>query len=770
MSRPNIEALQKLLREAERRVQDERASREEADAARVVAERRVQDERASREEADAARVAAERRVQDERASREEAERRLNNTTLVEYLRLCHQHLFLNITIQADKSLTSTGGITKPDGKTHPRHLAPWDKFLPQQKNVLTRLYSAYPPEHGQRVFESEHSVESQGKRIKTQPLGYEADLHDVQRQAVEIPASFILNHLCAVDPVIAQFKLGGHVTFEHQPHALSDESEEVVRRSGQRTSGPSTPAARIRGSKFPATDQVCVYVEGQGKNRSRRLAFLIERKPPHKMPLALLQAGLRQMELRPDVIDRPTIPSPEDEDAHLRYHSDRLVAAAVTQIYSYMIECGVQYGYITTGQAFVFLHVPLDDPATILYHLVDPSADVASQRDQFPQEDWSHRTALAQILAFSLLALESKSETNRWRESLIAQLSPWEVDYDAILREIPPSTRKAASTSSYRPSTYRLEDRSPIKLRSMNGAGCRSPEASIHDDAESPGSDSDFNDPDTPTRDPGADRTRRAPQPTSSTGANSTASDSRRQHRRREFCTHDCLRGLTRADFLDPKCPNVPAHRGHDGRHRIDRTSFLRLLHRQLKRTLDNHFEPMGMEGARGVLFRVTLASYGYTLVAKGTVEAFVDDIRHEAVVYDHLRALQGVSLPVCLGSIDFSHPYYYDKGVRIMHILLLSWAGRRIDDPVSIMDNPRMKSKIAQAFKGLRDAGIQHNDESSRNILWDDRVRRIMVIDFERAGIVRESPPLLLSPSSGNKRRREPLEADGLGIRVKPT
>lgn len=33
--------------------------------------------------------------------------------------------------------------------------------------------------------------------------------------------------------------------------------------------------------------------------------------------------------------------------------------------------------------------------------------------------------------------------------------------------------------------------------------------------------------------------------------------------------------------------------------------------------------EPLGKQGSRGALFRLTLKSYGFTFVAKGTVRAF---------------------------------------------------------------------------------------------------------------------------------------------------
>ena len=97
------------------------------------------------------------------------------------------------------------------------------------------------------------------------------------------------------------------------------------------------------------------------------------------------------------------------------------------------------------------------------------------------------------------------------------------------------------------------------------------------------------------------------------------------------------------------------------------------LLGEQLRRGRGDSCQPLGMQGARGALFKVTLTSYSYTMVGKGTVQVFIKDLRHEAEVYQRLMIIQGVHIPVFLGSIDLDEPYYYDAGIRIMHLILLS-------------------------------------------------------------------------------------------------
>jgi hypothetical protein len=93
---------------------------------------------------------------------------------------------------------------------------------------------------------------------------------------------------------------------------------------------------------------------------------------------------------------------------------------------------------------------------------------------------------------------------------------------------------------------------------------------------------------------------------------------------------------------------------------------------RQLAENPDNGCEPLGKQGARGALFRLTLESYGYTFVAKGTVTAFKAKLKHEGLVYRHSDEVQGELIPVYLGNISLVRPYFLDVRVRIVHMLLM--------------------------------------------------------------------------------------------------
>jgi hypothetical protein len=90
-----------------------------------------------------------------------------------------------------------------------------------------------------------------------------------------------------------------------------------------------------------------------------------------------------------------------------------------------------------------------------------------------------------------------------------------------------------------------------------------------------------------------------------------------------------------------------------DSCHPVDHTASICLLRKQLGRTLDDGVVSLGRQDARGVLFQVTLLAYGDTFVNKATTSKFVRELEHEAKVYERLRPLPGVCVPVFLGAVD---------------------------------------------------------------------------------------------------------------------
>ena len=64
----------------------------------------------------------------------------------------------------------------------------------------------------------------------------------------------------------------------------------------------------------------------------------------------------------------------------LGFTARALAAAVVTQLFSYMIGKGIQYGYVCTGYAFVFLRIPRS-PATVYFSVCVPNLDVMDDEE-----------------------------------------------------------------------------------------------------------------------------------------------------------------------------------------------------------------------------------------------------------------------------------------------------------------------------------------------------------------------------------------------------
>ncbi|EXA28898.1 hypothetical protein FOVG_19529 [Fusarium oxysporum f. sp. pisi HDV247] len=477
------------------------------------------------------------------------------------------------------------------------------------------------------------------------------------------------------------------------------------------------------------------------------MVYVSEYKPPHKLTAPHLRLGLRAMDIHKEVVNRRTIPTSVDPDARFQYHAEKLTASAITQTYHYMIESGLEYGLLTTGEAIVFLKVDWNEPETLYYHLAEPGPEVSAHPNNL-----HICTAVGQYLAFTLMALGSPGERREIRQEerlkAMRNLKTWAEDFESTLRSIPENERSASSAYSpgHEPTTYKDVDRSPAlpRKRTRRTAVCQIGEGSLtKDDRQEPSDDESApRPPDTPTP----------------TGRNARQGTRRSQRlalrprggggeQGRQYCTQKCLLGMAKGGFLDPKCPNVALHCKSCApartRHPVNHEEWLRLLWKQLKQSLDDGIRPLGEGGARGVLFQVTLLAHGYTFASKGTVRAFIKDLEHEAAVYERLKPIQGVHVPVFLGAVDLrsmNKTYYYDHRVYVVHMSFLSWGGCSIDRAQRIGDMDRsLEDEAIRSLRAMHREGVVHKDVRLANMLFNPETSGVMVIDFERA--------LLLNP-----------------------
>ena len=473
-------------------------------------------------------------------------------------------------------------------------------------------------------------------------------------------------------------------------------------------------------------------------DNKRVAAFVIEYKAPHKIPLGFIYEGLIDMDVDEVVQHR------ENESSRDRFR--RLMAAVITQAYSYMIQIGVEYGCVCTGEATIFLRVP-HDPTIVCYFLSVAKGDVGDTTSWTQDSDGPNRlhlTAIGQMLAFTLQAMKSPPRSQKWREDAIAQLKSWEVLFDELLDEIP---LEEAPSSEYRPprdsSFLRM---SPVRLR-PRPARARSPEH-MNTQGRSDSSDEEP-DMDTPSRQPPESHHTAHTQPAR---GSASSRDSRRTRQAGQYCTQKCLLGLLKGGPLDQSCPNVEKH-GSD-RHRIRAPTFLKRIRQQLSKDLDSNCEPIGIHGACGVPFRVRLASHGYTVVAKATPIWFTKRLEQEAAIYKRLGPIQGTYVPVCLGSIDTEKPYRYDGIAELERMMFLSYGGKRLD---KLLDNLTGKDKLLiaeqldKSTKAIHSLGVLHTDLELRNMLWDEDRQQLTVIDFERAQV--RQPRRILGDISANQK-----------------
>ncbi|EKV07271.1 hypothetical protein PDIG_73460 [Penicillium digitatum PHI26] len=297
-------------------------------------------------------------------------------------------------------------------------------------------------------------LERYGKDVREKMLSSELDLGYFERLTIESRVAEVIKQLFASSQLRQVFRLHGDVAFENHANTLTDESkivanmgslslaQEQPRRSGRlaakqsrmsRLPLPAQPAAKhqgpaLRKASRPRADQFCVYNKGP---EEKVPALIVEYKVPHKLTLAHIKAGIFDMDLE-QVVRYQEMEKPE-------YTCGRVVAAVITQAFSYMINGGLEYGYVYTGEAFIFLRVPHDDPSTVYYYLSVPREDVGDTTGWTgnPSDDNRlHLTALGQGLAFTLRALQTPQRGIQWKNWVASKLDTWEMIYDDLWGEI----------------------------------------------------------------------------------------------------------------------------------------------------------------------------------------------------------------------------------------------------------------------------------------------------------------------------------------------
>lgn len=83
----------------------------------------------------------------------------------------------------------------------------------------------------------------------------------------------------------------------------------------------------------------------------------------------------------------------------------------------------------------------------------------------------------------------------------------------------------------------------------------------------------------------------------------------------------------------------------------------------------------------------------------------------------------------------------------------LMACAGEPIDGE----HYSHWQTQIQQSVSEVYNAGVEHLDVRSENLLWSEETKRVMLIDFGRVKVHRKRRNLVLSDVSPNFKRRKP-------------
>ncbi|PYH76427.1 hypothetical protein BO82DRAFT_296304 [Aspergillus uvarum CBS 121591] len=730
---------------------DEERKKADEERKKADEERKKADE--ERKKADEERKKADEERRQEKILREQAETRNRQTTFEEFIQHCHN--LLSKPLKAgDPAQSTTGKIPAPTGKYCPLRLEPWTECAVKQQEIYNLVCHYLKPlgKDAPRLFAPVIELEGLGHRFARRLLSSEKDLESYERFAIEDHVHDIISALCEIPSAREEFGLGDGVWFDNHANAL-DESSPYEANSEERPARP---------------DQFCIHrVDGD----TRTLLTTVEYKPPHKLSNENLRAGLRPMNFYHEIVESETLPI--DGPEKLRYNAARLAGSAIVQEYHVMIQEGLEYSYLTTGLGIVLLRVP-DDCSTLYYYLCEPNLDVESGIE-------GPRTAIERVLCLCLMSFRSTCRDQTWRNAARAQLPIWETSFSHTRSQIPPGelrqkppgseytspecTSSEMASSEYQPSSPFESPASLGRRPSTRSTRCAPAGDSRREDSSEPDDDST----------PAAQRKRGfsqiassppTPRPTPTTPENPPQrhAGQSRSHSH-EFCTQRCLLGLQRGDVLDPYCPNVKLHRAalKTDRHPIGAPELVSLVKQQLDENLDEYCTPFGQCGSYGAPFKVTCAAYGYTVVGKGTTSRLWHEVSQEAEVYHILQSIQGSAVPVFLGLIDLAKIYFLHGAGEIRHMLLMSWGGKSLRHEDI---DTKMQRHISRSERSILSLGVVHDDLRPENILWNENLKRVLIIDFHRCHLNHQL--LQPKPTSSRKRRLKRMHGGRDELRIK--
>ncbi|CAK7228839.1 hypothetical protein SCUCBS95973_007016 [Sporothrix curviconia] len=710
--RREIEELRRLLNEKEKENDELRRQKEEERRQKEEERRQKEEERRQKEEERRQKDEERRQKEEERRQKEELQQLQNPTALLTYLSLVDEHLFRSLAVESDPNKTSAPGTTDVSGRCYPQRFVPWTDFDTLHASLFEQLETTLGSDE---VFPSRNAMQALGE--DSSPLmSDEMDLRPFLRSAVEKPAASIVTQYLAKTrhATLSRFK------FRNSSYGMD------LRGLGADVAEATGDGGRPKKKRIPSPVKTIGKPDrwGFATHRSGQEidthVLVGEYKAAHKLRATKLEAVLAQSpatnffaaaaredeQTNQDDLEAAAATTTTTNTQTTTRNGRIFVARVLCQAYHYMISSGLEYGYVASGEALVFLRVPENDANTLYYFwraFASPARGAVSRPASVPTRP-PQNTAAAYLASLALLGLQSSKRPKAWIDERESDLP-------------------------------RKRGRSP--------------------DANAEGGDDVEDETDI----------------TDATG-----------HPLLPFCTQACLLGLARRQPLDDACPNVHLHRaarqdgllqgtqqpGHEDRHPLTADQLRERLEKQA--AADDTVRIRSLEAARlygrcGVLVRVTVAGFGYTMVAKGVMPEYEHVLAHELAIYSQLAGVQGVQgrlVPVCLGIVEL--PDTFDPGpghTFLSQMLLLSFAGVDLSHLAAIPYNIDAQHELDRTTRELQMLGLYNEDVRTHNCAWNAEAQRVMHFDFDQAEFIGAKVPAEASPAAVSPAAtRSPLQA----------
>ena len=770
------EQLGQLIQDAEQKAQDEQNIYQEA-------KQTAEDERKFRQEAD-------QKYQDNLRIIQDAEQKENTRRLSwrEALSLWHT-VHANPWIRFQHEVIQASAFTKPTGRRHPEYLRHWSDFHHLHKLAFKQVSNELDQPEA-KAFESRDYYQTDSRLFMERCTQWNrAELVAYEEARIE---NLVIKAWDQMGNDMIRFKMPSDHPLDNISNRrshLSEDSEATIR-----------PIRTTPPVKNPY-DKVC-YTTTPDQAASRDL-FVIQYKAADKLPLDVVKNGLHDMKLE-KIIQR--IKFAPDQGRRQDEIAEEAIAAVLTQIFDFMVDKGLSYGYAKGGNAFIFLFTHPDNPKTLHYEkvIIEPAPITSTD-----PEETLRLTAVGLIAAFVQMALGSQPWSNTLRSKALKELPIWRVNESKTLENPTPTPNRSRNESgksvvSYdspafkKPNSTTFLHYSPAatwvkaKARQVQ-AGCQKDDSVLsRNDNSSRGQGQSHLE----IAKPGFIQSVSKPGWDTTTEAKGNKGSSNYQYQEtaaadilqrcgglqadttrpdRPYCTQACLLGLIRGHVLDKKCPNIQAHRKsardygrntrymsrrlRNKRHALDQPTLARLIEEQLQRPErddDGGIKSLDRAGWAGALFRLELLSHGYTFVGKGTVKPLIPVLHTEAKMYKRMDNIQGKAIPVYLGNIDLKSPFHLTTQVAIVHLMLLSWAGE--EGWQCGIKSERLWLETVRTNHEVAALGVQQGDLRRQNVLWNFELDRAILIDFEYAHI-KEEQNVIDASIAGEAEAKKELE-----------